>query len=202
MANKNSRRSAFPGEKSFIVKGGRNRYSSADASSDQGTKTDLDGGPVKDPPALPTDMPTFPDFSSMTCEQLDAAIRSYKAWLSLPTFAPNNPAVVQAYNDAITKASIIYNSKGCATGSGGGGGNGNPPKLDPIVIVPTSVTDHAAAAASTVPGASGGIPGGGGGDGGSSPAAKKNKFPWLWVIGGAAVLYFFFGGKKSSGSSS
>lgn len=196
MASKNSRRPSFPGEKSFIV-GRRKKYSSIDATSDEGTKPPVqpDGGPTVDPPVLPT-MPSFPDFNTLTCQELDAAIRSYKAFLTTPSFAPYHPDVIQAYNDAIQKATIVYNAKGCATGGGGG-------QTPPVIIVPTSVTDNAAAAINTVPGASGGMMGGGGGGGSETKpsAAKKKAFPWLWVLGAGAVLYFLFsGGKKDSAS--
>lgn len=190
----------FPGQGSFIVKK-RPGYSSIDGAVVDGSKmagdngNDTGGGPMN-PPALPS-MPTFPDFGALTCAQLDAEIRSYKAWLSTPTFSPNDPALVQAYQDAITKASTVYNSKGCQIGS-----NDGPIKNPPILIVPTSVTDTAAAATSTVPGASAGVPGGAGGGSGSGGGtkAKKSSYTWLWVIGGAVVAYFVFGGKKKGGT--
>jgi len=168
---------------------------------------EIDPGPMN-PPALPV-MPVFPDFSTMTCDQLANMIANMKNTVNAPSLVANDPAWTQAYNDAISKAQALYDSKGCSVKPPETGGIKTPPPSPDGIKNPVGITivNNPAPTTTTlggVPGATAGVPMGGGGfSGGSSgsattKAAAKKSLPWLWI--GIAVVggYFLLSGKKAA----
>lgn len=229
LPNLRVRRLSFPGENAFIVQPHRRdvtgKYTNfiaadgvdAGAINTGGVGTgggggvgptdnggiDAGGGP-KNPPALPV-MPTFPDFTTMSCKELLQAAQDYKTTLTAPSLVAHDPAWELAYSNAIAQVMALYESKGCSinpggggTGTGGGTGGTGTGGVDVTVNnnpnVPPLVTTN-------VPGA-GSIGGGGGGSSstGSStkPAAAATKSHlWWWVIGLGVAGYFFMNSGKS-----
>jgi hypothetical protein len=118
-------------------------------------------------------MPEFPDFNTMSCNQLESFIKEKEAFLSVTRFT--TPQIAEAHNNALATAKSLFTTK-CPIVTVGGGSGG-------VLITPL--------------GGGIGFPpiGGGGGGGGEEPTTtpppteKKNNWWWiLLVIGGVYLL--------------
>lgn len=194
----------FPGESSFMVRPYRKRGNGGYMNFSEPAILPVDdGGGTKDTPTdgggdtgtkdeLPYTPPVFPDFSTMTCEQLSAAIANYKSTLAAPSFVAPDPRWTLAMNNAIASAQSYFDSKAC-----------NNPSAGDITVVVTNNPPVLPAVTTVVPGASGGMPGGGGmSDTGPMPGtstATTGSKKWLWwLVGGGIVIYYLLSGSKKS----
>lgn len=118
-----------------------------------------------------SDLPTFPDWSTLDCTSLKDWIDRINSTLATSKFSAD---IATAYSNALASANATYTTK-CYT---------NP---TPIVVVPTPTTE-------TPLGGSGGI--GGGGGGGSTDDSlpqveeKKSNNGLFLILGIAGLVYF------------
>lgn len=177
----------LPGLSSFVVKkSGKNNYGNFSG----GDITDAAGG----------DTMTFPDFSTMSCQQLEQEINNMTATLAAESLVIKNPVWVSSYEDAINTAKTFYNSKGCAVKSGDGGTKENNLPVDGGSGVVIGNTDNGTPVKSTNPvvmqTAVGTTPSGETVVATSMPSAKK--IPWGLILVGAVVGLVLFTSNKST----
>ena len=124
--------------------------------------------------AVKVQLPTFPDWSTLSCTDLQAQISAIEATLAVGKYAEE---ITIAYNNALTNAKFLFSTK-C-----------NVKTTTPVVLVP-------------LPTGMGMPPvfGGGGGGGGTEDVVgvaepKKANYSWLWILVAAGGLYYL--SKKS-----
>ena len=124
-------------------------------------------------------IPSFPDFSTLSCKDLDAFIKETQTLVATSTFS--NVSIAEAYNEALRTAKNLYTAK-CpvVTIQGGDGG---------VIITPIGQ----GGLGFPPRGGGGGGVGGGGEDEDTTTtepkATGKNNFWWiLLVIGGVILL--------------
>lgn len=144
----------------------------------------------------------FPDFSIMTCQQLEEQINAMKSTLAAESLVAKNAQWVASYEAAIKTATGYYDSKGCSLSSPDGGikqdvvvinttDNGTPVKIgttnvDTPAVVTTTTTVGTTTSGTPVVS--------------TATISATKKFPWLLIAGIAVVGYVLFAGQRSSGA--
>jgi len=160
------------------------------------------GAILPSPDGLADNSMSFPDFSIMTCQQLEEQINAMKSTLAAESLVAKNAQWVASYEAAIKTATGYYDSKGCSLSSPDGGikqdvvvinttDNGTPVKIgttnaDTPAVVTTTTTVGTTTSGTPVVS--------------TATTSATKKFPWLLIAGIAVVGYVLFAGQRSSGA--
>lgn len=98
-----NKRLSFPGQGKFVIPRGYPGYRNLDGGDD-----------VMNPPALPV-LPIFPDFQSMSCNELQNAIAEYQVNAQSPLITGNSQDIKDMYLKAAADATLVFKAKGCTT---------------------------------------------------------------------------------------
>ena len=196
----------FPGADSFLVKRKKSKFNNFVAPIDPNNIDMLPsgggGGVITVDPNAGGGAPviSFPDFSNMTCQQLNDEIIKMKDTVNAPSFAPKDATWVSAYQTAIKQASVLWVAKGCTLTTPAPDQNNNPttttnpPVNGTIPTVGGGTAPDGTKSTTTTPGTT--LPTAAG------TGVTAKKFPWLWIAIGAGVLLVVLGGGKSESAAS
>lgn len=130
---------------------------------------------------------TFPDFSIMSCQQLEQEISKMQTEMTVI----RNSEIVAAYESAIKTATGFYDSKGCQVNfpdTKEGPISNTDGILDNTIKTMVGTTDSGLPVKTTATGPL--VP--------ATVASSAKKMPWLLLAGVAIVAYVLFAGDKSS----
>lgn len=182
-----SKKGLFPGERNFIV----NRQQKNDGNyknftiSESGIPTD---------PALIDSMLSFPDFSKMSCIELETTIKALSDKLNEQRLTIKNQDWLNAYQTAIENAQAEYKSKGCQMINAGAGTDGGA-----AINTDTTNSNNSNSAkpvtATTADGKTTVI-----GTAADTASSLLTGIPWKWVgiAAGALVLYLIVSNSGAS----
>ena len=130
--------------------------------------------PTPDEPTTP--LPTYPDWNSLSCEELSSSIQVFDRKLSSGKYTPEAATLG---NNELAKAKTIYINKGCDVKAP------PPPPIDTPTPTGggTTVTNNTTFTPTFGGGGFGSAPSGGGGGGDEAKKEPKKKdYSWLWLL--------------------